>query len=47
MQRAIGDGGNVGFFDILAAHPREHFAIDLKLAVRAIVIGGANAIQST
>ncbi len=47
VQRAVGDGGNVGFFHVLAAHPRQHFAVHLQLAVGAIVVGGANAVQST
>ena len=47
VQRAVGDGGDVGFFHIFAAHSRQHLAVNLQLAVGAIVIGSANAIQST
>ena len=43
MQRAIGDLGNVGFFHVLAANARKYFAVNLHLAVGAIVGRGVDA----
>ena len=43
MQRAIGDLGNVRFFHVLAANARKYFAVNLHLAVGAIVGRGVDA----
>src|SRR5579862_2271338 len=47
MQSAVRYLGDVGFLDVLAVHAREHFAVDLQLAVSAVVGRGAYATQST
>src|SRR5215469_4495560 len=46
VQRAVGNLRYIWFLDILAAHPREHLAVDLKLAISAIVAGSAHAAQA-
>ena len=47
VQRAIGHLGDVRVLDVLAVHTRQHFAVNLELAVSAIVGRGAHATQST
>ena len=43
VQGAIGHLGNVGLFDVLAAHARQNLAVNLQLAVSAVVRRGVHA----
>ena len=43
VQRAVSHRRQVRLFYIFAAHPGQHFAVNLKLRIGAVVVGGTNA----
>src|SRR5215831_7479576 len=45
VQSAVGHLRDVGLLNVFAAYAREDFAINLQLAVRAVVRGGMDAAQ--
>src|SRR5262249_19645372 len=45
MQRPVGYGGDIGFLHILAANAGKHLAVDLELAISAIVVGSVNTAE--